>query len=76
MRRDANITVSGPDDHWQAMLRGKNLTNEKILISCGYRPRSGGGAGRPEADAASFLADGMAVMHRLREVAIMLSYRF
>lgn len=75
-RWDANITLSGPDDRWQAMLYGKNLTNEKILTGSVDRPGSGGGAGRPAADGASFLADGVAVMHRLRELGIMLSYRF
>lgn len=75
-RWDANITLSGPDDRWQAMLYGKNLTNEKILISSTDRPGSGGGAGLPEAQGQSFLADGVSAIHRLREVGIMLNYRF
>lgn len=75
-RWDANITLSGPDDRWQAMLYGKNLTNEKVLTGAVDRPGSGGGAGLPAAEGRSFLADGVGVLHRLREVGIMLSYRF
>lgn len=75
-RWDASLALSGPDDRWQAMLYGKNLSNERILTASVDRPGSGGGAGRPEADGASVLADGVGVIHRLREIGIMLSWRF
>lgn len=74
---DAGLAVYDASERWQLALRGRNLTNEVILLTGSGRPLTGGPAGLPAADPASGVrADGFAVTQRGRRVELALNYSF
>jgi len=75
-RLDASATLMSPNDRWELILYGRNLTDEKVYRIGGDIPGTGGQSGLPESDPdAGAYADLSVRMEPPREIGVALSAR-
>lgn len=74
---DATLRLFGADDSWDVSIIGRNLTNQKVMLSAADRALTGGASGYPSGSPQlGNRADLYAMTQRSRQVWLQLTYRF